>query len=54
MDDLMEPISAKVDAAIQAVAQANGYTHVTDLSLFYVYPEGDDITGKVKAHLGIQ
>ncbi|MEC8032815.1 MAG: OmpH family outer membrane protein, partial [Bacteroidota bacterium] len=54
MDDLMEPISAKVDAAIQAVAQANGYTHVTDLSLFYVYPESDDITSKVKAHLGIQ
>jgi len=52
--DLMEPISEKVNTAIQAVAQANGYTHVTDLSLFYVYPEGDDITGKVKAHLGIQ
>lgn len=52
--DLMEPISAKVNAAIQAVAQANGFTHVTDLSLFYVYPESDDITGKVKAHLGIQ
>ena len=52
--DLMEPISAKVNTAIQAVAQANGFTHVTDLSLFYVYPESDDITGKVKAHLGIQ
>ena len=52
--DLMEPISVKVNAAIQAVAQANGFTHVTDLSLFYVYPESDDITGKVKAHLGIQ
>ncbi|OUW81201.1 MAG: hypothetical protein CBD74_08575 [Saprospirales bacterium TMED214] len=52
--DLMEPISAKVNAAIQAVAQANGFTHVTDLSLFYVYPESDNITGKVKAHLGIQ
>ena len=52
--DLMEPISMKVNAAIQAVAQANGFTHVTELSLFYVYPEGDDITGKVKAHLGIQ
>ena len=52
--DLMEPISAKVNAAIQAVSQANGFTHVTDLSLFYVYPESDDITGKVKAHLGIQ
>ena len=51
--DLMEPINEKLNAAIQAVAKANGYTHVTDLTLFYVYPESDDITGKVKAHLGL-
>ena len=51
--DLMEPINEKLNAAIKAVAKANGYTHVTDLTLFYVYPESDDITGKVKAHLGL-
>lgn len=51
--DLMEPINEKLNAAIQAVAKANGYTHVTDLTRFYVYPESDDITGKVKAHLGL-
>ena len=47
MDDLLKPINEKLNAAIQAV-RGQRYTHVADLTDF-VYPESDDITGKVKA-----
>lgn len=54
-ESLYLPIENKAVAAINTVAQANGYSYVFDLaagSLVY-YPEGDNITPLVKRELGI-
>lgn len=51
----LKPIEDKAFAAIQKVAQANGFTYVFDSSLgVLIYkPASDDITNMVKAELGI-
>ncbi|MGB0885631.1 MAG: OmpH family outer membrane protein [Chitinophagales bacterium] len=51
----LKPIEDKAFAAIQKVAQANGFTYIFDSSLgVLVYkPASDDITNLVKAQLGI-
>lgn len=53
----MAPIMQKLDAAIQAVGQAEGVIYIFDLyrtPLAYVGKESIDVTGKVKAQLGIK
>lgn len=55
--DLMTPIYKKLDDAIKAVGAAEGVVYVFDLArtpIPYVGPQSVDLTGKVKAHLGIK
>lgn len=57
---LMEPISEKINKAIQAVANENGYTFILNsmdgsgVSIVISIPEEDNVTGKVMEKLGIQ
>jgi outer membrane protein len=52
---LIEPVIKKAQDAIDTVAKANGYTYVFDTSVgaVLVYPDGDNMLGLVKKHLGI-
>ncbi|MBR3015048.1 MAG: OmpH family outer membrane protein [Bacteroidaceae bacterium] len=55
--EAMTPIRQKVSEAIRAVAEADGYIYVFDLSttpIAYVSSQSVDITDKVKAQLGIR
>ena len=55
--EAMAPIRQKVSEAIRAVAEADGYIYVFDLSttpIAYVSSQSVDITDKVKAQLGIR
>ncbi len=52
---LIEPIIKKAQDAIDTVAKANGYDYVFDTSTgaVLVFPDGDNMLGLVKKHLGI-
>ena len=55
--DLMTPIYQKLDNAIKAVGAAENFVYVFDLArtpIPYVGSQSTDVTGKVKAHLGIK
>ncbi len=55
--DAMTPIMQKLDAAIQAVGQAEGVIYIFDIArtpLVYIGKESIDVTAKVKAQLGIK
>lgn len=53
--ELLEPILAKVQVAIDAVAEAGAYTYIFDSSqgIILYADETMDITAKVKAKLGL-
>lgn len=55
-EELLGPMQRKALDAIQAVAKANGYTHVIDNSVGIVlfFPEADNLLPMVKTHIGIQ
>ena len=50
---LIEPILTKADAAVKAVAKAQGFDYVLDSSVLLV-ANGTDLLASVKKHLGIQ
>ena len=53
----MAPIMQKLDAAIQAVGQADGYVYIFDVArtpIAYISTQSVDVTAKVKAQLGIK
>jgi outer membrane protein len=50
---LMEPISAKLTAAIEKVAKAKGFNLIVDISTVSYAAEGLDITLEVSKDLGI-
>jgi len=55
-EELYKPIYEKADAAIKAVADANGYTYIFDTSkggIIYAGADASDILSLVKTHLGI-
>ena len=58
--ELLEPILTKLQNAINAVAQENGYTHVLNqttsagVSTILYGPEEDDLTEKIMNKLGVQ
>lgn len=54
--ELIQPMLNKVQDAINAVAKANGFAYILDTGMgAVVYAEGgEDISGLVKAHLGLQ
>ena len=56
-EDAMAPIMQKLDAAIQAVGQADGYIYIFDVArtpIVYISSQSVDVTAKVKAQLGIK
>ena len=55
-EEALAPILQKVNDAIKAVGEAEGYLYIFDLSstpIPYIGSESEDITDKVKALLGI-
>ena len=52
-NELVKPIIEKADAAVKAVAKAQGFDYVLDSSVLLV-ADGTDLLSLVKAHLGIQ
>lgn len=53
--ELVKPIIAKADAAVKAVAKAQGIDYVIDSSIpTFIVTEGTDLLPLVKTHLGIQ
>lgn len=55
--DALTPIMQKLDAAIQAVGQAEGVIYIFDLArtpVVYIGKESIDVTAKVKAQLGLK
>jgi len=55
-EELYKPIYEKADAAIKAVADANGYTYIFDTSkggIIYAGTDAVDILSLVKTHLGL-
>lgn len=55
--DAMTPIYKKLDEAIQAVGKAEGVVYIFDLArtpIPFVSAQSIDVTGKVKAQLGIK
>lgn len=56
-EEVLKPILAKVEAAIEEVAKAEGYTMVFDTSVFNAIlhvEEADNVMAKVKAKLGVE
>lgn len=54
-EQLMSPIMASVQSAIQSVGKEGGYTIIQDLGAVYYYgAPAEDITAAVKAKLGVQ
>ncbi len=51
--DLTKPLYDKYNDALQAVAEANGYTYILDRKLILLANGGTDATAKVKAQLGL-
>jgi outer membrane protein len=55
---LLQPIIAKAQKAVEAVAKAKGYTYVFndtgDGSILVVKPTSEDLTAQVKTKLGIK
>lgn len=52
--ELLEPVQNKVLDAIKAVAKAENYTYVFDMSTIAYGWETTDLTAKVKAQLGLK
>lgn len=55
-EELYKPIYEKADAAIKAVADANGYTYIFDTSkggIIYAGTDAVDVLPLVKTHLGL-
>jgi outer membrane protein len=52
--ELLEPFQTKLSEAIKKIAKANNYNYVFDTSVLRFYAQGDDLTEKVKAELGIK
>ena len=54
---LLQPLIDEVNAAIQKVGKANGYTYVFDKGagfLLYVSPDSEDILEKVQKELKVK
>lgn len=51
---LLQPVYAKVLAAIQNVSREKGYTYVYDKSVLVIAPNGDDLLPAVAQKLGIK
>ena len=52
--ELLEPFQNKLIAAIKKVAKAHNYAYIFDISTLAFYAQGDDLTAKVKAELGMK
>lgn len=53
--ELLAPVYERIQKAIKAVGDANGYTYVLDVTAAaYVSPDADDVTPLVKKELGIK
>ena len=52
--EMYKPIEDKFDAALKAVAKANGYSYILDKKLLLYSDGGEDATAKVKSQLGVQ
>lgn len=52
--EFMQPIRAKLQVAIKAISDAEGYTYVFDASGLLYSKGGVDITDKVRTNLGLQ
>ncbi len=52
-EELTGPLYDKIKKAINDVANANGYAYVLDATAVLYADEANDITGKVKAKLGM-
>ena len=52
-NELLEPIYAKVNQAIQDVAEEDGYQFIFDQGVLLYFEEEADVSVKVKAKLGI-
>ena len=52
---LMAPIQEKIQSAIKAVGDENGYTYILEeTQVLYRNPSADDVTPKVKAKLNLK
>jgi outer membrane protein len=52
--EVLEPFQNKLLDAIKKVAKANNYNYIFDISTLLFFSASDDLTGKVKAELGIK
>ena len=52
--ELIQPLYGKVQEAINAVAEANGYTYIFEANSLLYAPEGDEISALIFAQLGIE
>ena len=52
-EELTGPLYEKIRNAIQSVAKANGYKYVLEAASLLYAEETDNLTPKVKAHLGM-
>lgn len=50
---LLQPIYAKIQEAINAVAEANGFTHIFNSDALLYAPDGDDVSVLVFRELGV-
>jgi len=54
-NELLTPIQNKIEKAVSAVGEENGYTYIIDpRMLLYKSPNATDATDKVKAKLGLK
>ncbi len=51
--ELLEPIYAKVNDAIEAVAKENGYQFIFDKGVLLYYQDSQDVSSLVRAKLGL-
>jgi len=52
--ELLEPFQTKLIDAVKKVAKAQNYTYIFDITTVAFYSPEHDLTGKVKAELGIK
>jgi len=52
--ELLEPFQTKLIDAVKKVAKAQNYTYIFDITTVVFYSPDHDLTGKVKAELGIK
>ena len=52
--EVLEPFQTKLLEAIKKVAKANNYSYIFDVSTLLFSSSSDDLTGKIKAELGIK